>query len=516
MAWTVRWIQDDAYITFVYSRNLARGLGPVWNPGYVVEGYTNFLWMLLLAGAEGLGFPSPHACHVLSLACFAASLALVFVLGRLLFRDDRWALLAVALVGTNYSFLKYATGGLETQLQTTLTLAALLLVARIADDRRLGFGRLAVLSIVWALAAMNRPDGAVLVATTGAVVLYHLARAPLSAGRKGALLAALAAPASLIVLPWLAWKLRFYGHLVPNTALIKLGVYRLKTPLRGLAYVAWPFVTYAWLPILAAVALRLGKRVWPLRGAAFPLVLHGAAWSAYVVYIGGDLMEFRHLICIFPLFILALVGGVKEAWGKPAFAAIASSVMLTASVVHGHFFRYYVRPAGIGNIPEMSQLTDWWRDIGEQLRADLGTDSGVRIAVSPAGAIPYCSGLQSIDILGLNDLWVARHGYVRKNCDVCLGHMRSATIDYLESAGANLVIGHPQEPRLEPRTPDEIFRAMFFDAQLDYDRAPPGTRLLRIPVGAQRSVYAIYLEKNQAIDSLIARGAWSEEPLRRD
>ena len=48
------WLQrefwlDDAFITFRYSRNLAEGVGPFFNPGEAVEGYTNFLWMLLCA-----------------------------------------------------------------------------------------------------------------------------------------------------------------------------------------------------------------------------------------------------------------------------------------------------------------------------------------------------------------------------------------------------------------------------------------------------------------------------------
>src|SRR5580700_7167110 len=68
MAWNARWLQDDAYITFVYARNLVAGWGPVWNPGYAVEGYTNFLWMVLLAGAHYVGLAPPVASEILSLA----------------------------------------------------------------------------------------------------------------------------------------------------------------------------------------------------------------------------------------------------------------------------------------------------------------------------------------------------------------------------------------------------------------------------------------------------------------
>ena len=43
-------LTDDAFISFRYARNLSQGHGLVFNPGFErVEGYTNFLWVLLLA-----------------------------------------------------------------------------------------------------------------------------------------------------------------------------------------------------------------------------------------------------------------------------------------------------------------------------------------------------------------------------------------------------------------------------------------------------------------------------------
>ena len=45
---------DDAFITFRYARNLADGMGPVFNPGEAVEGYTSFLWMLISSAAFAL------------------------------------------------------------------------------------------------------------------------------------------------------------------------------------------------------------------------------------------------------------------------------------------------------------------------------------------------------------------------------------------------------------------------------------------------------------------------------
>ncbi|MBI5290004.1 MAG: hypothetical protein HY873_13605, partial [Chloroflexi bacterium] len=45
---------DDAFISYRYARNLGDGVGPVWNRGEHVEGYTNFLWVGILAGLHKL------------------------------------------------------------------------------------------------------------------------------------------------------------------------------------------------------------------------------------------------------------------------------------------------------------------------------------------------------------------------------------------------------------------------------------------------------------------------------
>src|SRR4030081_52180 len=49
---------DDAMISMTYARNLAHGHGLVWNAGHApVEGYTNFLWTVWMAGIHLLGLP---------------------------------------------------------------------------------------------------------------------------------------------------------------------------------------------------------------------------------------------------------------------------------------------------------------------------------------------------------------------------------------------------------------------------------------------------------------------------
>ena len=67
-------VQDDAFISFRYAANLVDGNGLVFNPGERVEGYTNFLWTVLLAAAMGLG-ANPVLASVAGGMASAAALA---------------------------------------------------------------------------------------------------------------------------------------------------------------------------------------------------------------------------------------------------------------------------------------------------------------------------------------------------------------------------------------------------------------------------------------------------------
>jgi len=61
-------VQEDAFISIRYAQNLVDGHGLVYNAGERVEGYTNFLWTLLLAGGLKLGVPPVPLARYMSMA----------------------------------------------------------------------------------------------------------------------------------------------------------------------------------------------------------------------------------------------------------------------------------------------------------------------------------------------------------------------------------------------------------------------------------------------------------------
>jgi arabinofuranosyltransferase len=114
-AWQLRWLCDDAYISFRYADNWARGLGPVFNAGEKVEGYTNFLWTALLAVLIKLGAHPGQASLVISLGCFVGALLLLDRLAlQVTYPEGRGLGIGALLAGASFLVANFATSGLET------------------------------------------------------------------------------------------------------------------------------------------------------------------------------------------------------------------------------------------------------------------------------------------------------------------------------------------------------------------------------------------------------------------
>ena len=314
LAWQSAWVCDDAYISFRYARNLAEGHGLVFNPGERVEGYTNFLWTVLLAGGIALGVHPAVASVAMGLAAYAALIVGVHrLVQRLAGKAAAPAPAGIAplLVAGTALVASHATSGLETMLTTALTVFAF---ERAEADRPLLAGLLAI------LATMSHPDHALFYAAIGASLL--LRRAPLRS------LAAHAAPFALLYAPYFAWRWHYYGDFVPNTFHAKSadlpyfsqgGIYLL---VGALSMGLW-----AVLPLAGAGA-------WASRRSRFTIacLLGLPIFLAYTARIGGDFMLGRLLVT--PAALLAIWAGAGFesllARRAPVAAALLGALALVA------------------------------------------------------------------------------------------------------------------------------------------------------------------------------------------
>ncbi len=505
LAWHNRFLMDDAFISFRYAANLAAGHGLVFNVGERVEGYTNFSWTVLLAAAIRLGLAPEAASQWLGLAASGVTLALVHVTARSLLKSSSAAALVAVVLATNYSFSAFATGGLETALQAALFAGLLFLVA---GDERWSDRRLLALSLWSAVAILTRPDSVLVVGLAWLFVVAQVWR-----GRAGEPLRCLViavVPVVAIVGPWVYWKLGFYGHLLPNTYFAKVPV--AGSMERGFAYLDAFVSAYRFGPFLvltlAAMPALLRRRP---AGFGFALALV-SAWAGYVVAVGGDFMEFRLLVPILPALALVSVAAVRELVPMTAAQWALLALLPLASFGHARHFRGTGDPLDLQSVAGLADhLTDPasdWIGVGKALERELGSVPGVSIALAPAGAIPYYSGLESIDMFGLTDAWVGRHAPRRPGSG---WPTRIAPLAYLARRGVTLVIGHPwlvdAGARLEASAPVAL-------RQLEVVGAlPSGSYLVRIPMGDGRELVALVLTRSAELEAAIAARAWAVQAL---
>lgn len=415
--WAFDFVTDDAYISFRYAENLAHHGALEFNLGERVEGFTNFLWTVLLAGALELGVLPELASRVLGALLGVSALLLTLRLAR---RSDPspLALVAPALLAALPGFAAWSSGGLETALFTALGVGSLLLLL---GDRPWAAG------IGFALASMTRPEGALLFA---AAALAELARARRLEFR---LYAAFLVPFAAFY----SWRFSYYGYPFPNTFYVKAGHLAFS---RGARYLAG-FALDNGLPL--AAALLVFYRARDRRLALHSLVLL-PLYLAYVASVGGDFMALhRFVVPVAPHLVLLVHDALRgRSWMR--FAAPALVVIAVANAVRVD--RATLASTGaVGGIDSVGYLKKFAEDrilVGRWMRKNLPADTFV--AVGGAGALPYSSRLRALDSFGLCDATIAHE--VRAAGDRP-GHTKVAPLAYLLRRKPDLIC-FPQYPGL--------------------------------------------------------------------
>ncbi len=516
-AWSNRFIQDDAFISFRYAENLANGEGLVFNPNEKVEGYTNFLWTLIASLIIYLDLPLIQTIYLIGLVIYSFSLVVLFKLSQLIFNNKYKALIPVIIAGVNFSFSSYATGGLETQLQALLFILAFYLFYLIVQTE-FSNGKALLIGTVFSLALLNRLDAALMLATLGLSFIVAMYQKSIPIKKGLVFLSFITLPVIVTLSMWFYWKLEYYGDILPNTFYAKAtSGGTLNTLLHGIFYVSLFFIIYA-LPIafvlVAGIVRRknIAKQAKSILSLLYPQIILVLIFLAYIIKVGGDFMEFRFFVPLIPfLAIIIYYIGVKLLSFKQQVYLFA--LIFISSFAHKYVFNIHWN--GYGGIESISMLQnhidgndDNWKNIGLVLEDNFQHADAV-IGVSPAGAIPYYSGLYSIDLLGLNDKWIARYGIDYKNIP---GHKKIAPLDYLLERKVNIVIGHPLVVPEEHITEFRKQYARDFIVKifpgLQNDAPPENSHILEIPLENNRRLIVWYLYPTLAIDNVIENNNW--------
>ncbi len=400
---------DDALISLQYVKRFVAGQGLTWTEGPAVEGYSNLLWILLLSIPGALGIDLMLAARILG---FVATALLPLLL---LFRrgiDNPLAMLPAFLVLLLFPLSSimalWAIGGLEQPLFALLLLLVILALFRQFDVAEYRPRLIRFAAVMLGLTALTRPDGmlfAVLAAMT-VLILRWRGRPDLPLRAAGTLLVI----PSLSVVGQTAFRLLYYHDWIPNPARIKIAFTadRVRTGmeyLRGGITPEWVFWTVAAFSLLAVVSMK--------RSRAHGLLLASflAGWGVYVLLIGGDhFTGLRHFI---PLYLFAIAGMVELIRAVAAGAnprRRAAVLIVYGTAIAFLLPQYYVAQRQHYGYP-FAESHHWVWDgevLGRLFHEVYGRQKPL-IGVTAAGCYPYWSELPAIDMLGLNDRYIAMH-----------------------------------------------------------------------------------------------------------
>lgn len=436
------WIADDAFISFRYARNFAAGEGLVWNVGHRVEGYTNFLWTLILGVGEWLGLKAPYLSTALTLGTLVA----LAVVATWKLTRPGWLPLAPMLLVLSPAFIEFGTSGLE-QATTAMCIGfvVLALMKRETAHR----------ASWWVLmASLLRPDHALFFAPVGLVQLL--------AGRKTLkhhLVASLAFGAYWVG-RWL-----YYSDPFPNTFHAKsgLGAYWSQGALYWLEFsLATGLLFFLLSVVLCALLVVWRRRAERLEWSALWVATSGAVMMAsYTARVGGDFMEFRFGLTT--LVLCALGGDLllsRLAEGRPWAVLVAGLAIaplgLTPTLIRpGEKLWHIARESTFYRVKSWAplEISNVHFTIAQAV-AKL-PDAGAKappLAAGCIGMVGYFSKAPIIDRYGLTEPVIARKEVKERGRP---GHEKYATREELMRLGAQWGI--------DPEWPEPIAARAAFD-----------------------------------------------------
>jgi arabinofuranosyltransferase len=325
-----------------------------------------------------------------------------------------------------------------------------------------------------------------------------------------------------VVGSWLLWKHAYYGSWLPNSYYAKGAMFSLDILKGGVLYLFGFFLSYCLLPI-AFLLLFMFREILAGREIRV-LACICALWCLYIMRVGGDFMEYRFVVPILP-FIFVLAAATLRALRSWRMQAALVTAILVCSLFHAFTFR---GTPGVESVPKLRDYiigeSGRWELAGRVL-GDLFPEGGVTIATTAAGAIPYYSKLPAVDMLGMNDAWVARNGAI---IGPRAGHRRAATLAYLVERGVNLVIGHPLVEQVEApsgtgseagldtaRYSIADLKKMFMVQNADADLLPVEAKIVEIPLDEEHRIVVLYLKGNARVDAVIEEKNFPTFPIAR-
>ncbi len=392
---------DDAYITFRYSKNLAAGLGPTYNPGQLpVEGYTTFAWMLLMTLPHFIGVNVATFSKLVGVFLTSGTLGLIWFLTYTLARTYPtpirlfFGAFATCLTGMLPITAVHAVSGMETSLFTFLiALMASVVLVGILNTSRLFYWA----PFIGLLVGLTRPEGN-LISAGLLIASWFFSSSPQRKRLVWTSLWTYILPGGLYYL----WRIHYYQLAFPLPFYMKV----LRAGgLAGAGEVgSYLYYLLPTISVLAVVALVRFRREFSIIVLPIGLLLifylfpaHAMGFEWRFIY---PATPFVYIITgIGALGLYSLLAGQISA--KVPWEIILFSGLFIISLGHLNGLEEMINEkqnygAGISNYKTFGTLL-----------SEYNHDHQYTMAIGDAGTAPYYSDWQVVDLFGLNSREIA-------------------------------------------------------------------------------------------------------------
>jgi hypothetical protein len=416
---------DDTFIGFRYSKNFAEGNGLTWNVGEdPVEGYTDFLRVMIMAGSEFVGLDMFLMSKLIGLLSMVGIIALFKIVSRDVLKGHSQKTIMMAFFVASAIFLSnpatavHSVSGMGTMLFSFLFFSMVYLAYRLIN--KTATKTMIIFSIGALIISLLRPEGIALSFILFILVfLFTRKRQSVNWLRNVGLFSI------FYIIPeaiYMLWRVSYFNELYPIPFILKTmthgGFLRgLPTFMRVLGYLT-PFLVTI---IFSALILfefsgsdknkQSGQRFW-----RFLITGIVGSVSVAAIYIFSVMMMNFAQRYYFPTFQLAyIIAGIAVAVLYERLTSKKSTVpniLKVGGIIVLIFVMIAANVYFIGHLIDANQygigINRGHITLGKAL--NKYNDLGLTIALIDQGALPFYSEWRIADMGGLNDKYVARNG----------------------------------------------------------------------------------------------------------
>jgi len=405
---------DDAFITYRYAQNLFLGNGAYFNINDNVEGYSNFLYLLLMLPGFLLNTDNIYIYSTIVNTILLYTVMFYFfrILTKYFNRSN--ALIGTALIGLNPAIWANVTTGLETMLVLLIFVITWYIVVFQKN--------IWLLILISSLSMLARVDGFIFPIIVSVYLLLN---------REKKLGVSLIIYIISFMAIYAVVRYHYYDDIIANTYYAKVSGDLFQRFTSGLNYLYKQTIFNGIGFYSLFIVFYLGKNRANITQQLISFsFIYLFIWIPYLIYIGGDLVSERFLLPILLISIYYFMMYYNNSKKYVKILLLLFAFILSFNLIYQD-----------GRFAYQNKNYDVWVNLGKFLKL---APRDYTLAIGAAGKVPYYSQLKTIDMLGLNNKEI---GKMDVNDRVFNAGHTKFNADYILSLKPNLIAAwiHPNQ-----------------------------------------------------------------------